>query len=60
MCKNFIVPLENYFTNPNGSKQMESNIQLLIELTKSHQIVILQSKDHNMLSNSIQMFIRYN
>lgn len=39
---------------------MESNIQLLIELTKSHQIVILQPKDHNMLSNSIQMFIRYN
>ena len=39
---------------------MESNIQLLSELTKSYQIVILQSKDHNMLSNSIQMFIRYN
>ena len=47
MFNKYIVPLENYLSNPDGTKQMESNIQLLIKLTESHQIVILQSKDYN-------------
>ena len=47
MFNKYIVPLENCLTNPDGTKQMESNIQLLIELTELHQIVILQSNDYN-------------
>ena len=47
MFNKYIVPLENYLTNPDGTKQIESNIQLLIELTELHQIVILQSNDYN-------------
>ena len=47
MFNKYIVPLENYLSNPDGTKQMESNIQLLIKLTESHQTVILQSKDYN-------------
>ena len=43
MFNRYIVPLENYLTNPDGTKQMQLNIQLLIELTESHQIVIIQS-----------------
>ena len=47
MFSKYKVPLENYLTNPDRTKQMESNIELLIELTESYEIVTFQSKDYN-------------
>ena len=47
MFSKYKVPLENYLTNPDRIKQKESNIELLIELTESYEIVTFQSKDYN-------------
>ena len=41
MYNKYTVPLENYFSNPDGTKQMQSNIEVLIELTEFYQIVII-------------------